>query len=826
MNRSRRGAIAVVWGVWILGLTLAYARGDASHTFEYKPEAGVNPLAVDLAGSFNNWSTDATPMSKRADGTWEVTLTLPEGVYQYKFVVDGNKWVSDSAHSDKELEEHDEHNNSAVLIGPDARKAGKAKGDEINARFVLQDPKSDADVNVASRHLVRLRLRTLAGDVERVEVRYGGAMASGNGNKALTLPSPGVPGEGKNYGALKSATMYKLGTAMGLDTYGAVVQTNEPVLSYAFELTDGKARLEFPSGGVRVKMEPAFETPEWAKHAVWYQIFPERFRNGDPSNDPEHTQKWQSKWFSVLPGEAEGMENFYKGKGNVWWRRYGGDVQGLIAELGYLKSLGVTAIYLNPMFKAESMHKYDTADYRHIDDHFGFKGDLADVSSETDDPATWQWTRSDKLFLDFVDQAHKQGFKVILDGVFNHVVRPFWAFQYVLKNGKSSKYADWFDIRDWNEPIKYIAWDRGGTPSSDGALPVFKKDAKLGLVHGPREHVLAIAKRWLAPDGDASRGVDGFRLDVPGDIPHPFWVEFRRVVKETKPEAYISGEIWQWAQPWLKGDQFDAVMNYQFAETAQSFFVNEKRGDLPSKFVQRCNDMIFNYPLQVALVQMNLFDSHDTDRVASMFVNPDLTYDSANRIQDNGPKYNPDKPNEQQWTRMKQEVAYQMTFLGAPMIYYGDEAGMWGPDDPSNRQPMIWKDLQPYDDPEVTFKQDLFDRYQRLIAIRNTFPALQIGSFRAVYTDDKDGVVAYARELEGQPVYVVLNRSPQSQKVSIDLDKPGVYVNYLNADDTVIGLADDAKGRATVRPKDGVMRGPVRKLDLNLGPYESAVLAK
>src|SRR5262249_49101916 len=169
------------------------------------------------------------------------------------------------------------------------------------------------------------------------------------------------------------------------------------------------------------------------------------------------------------------------------------------------------------------------------------------------------------------------------------------------------------------------------------------------------------------------------RLDVPGDIPHPFWVEFRNVVKETKPDAYITGEIWTWAHPWLKGEEVDAVMNYRWADTAQQFFVNQKNAIPPSKFNQMLNNIADSYPFQVSLVQQNLFDSHDTDRFAWMFVNPDLAYDAANRIQDNGPNYKPDKPTPQQWQRIRQAVACQMCFVGAPMIYYGDEAGMWAP---------------------------------------------------------------------------------------------------------------------------------------------------
>src|SRR6185436_642540 len=152
--------------------------------------------------------------------------------------------------------------------------------------------------------------------------------------------------------------------------------------------------------------------------------------------------------------------------------------------------------------------------------------------------------------------------------------------------------------------------------------------------------------------------------------------------------------------------------------------------------------------------QMNLFDSHDTDRFASMFMNPDLAYDASNRIQDNGPKYNPAKPSPVERAKQKQAVALQMTFVGAPMTYYGDENGMWSPDDPSNRQPMVWKDKLPYDDPEVRFDDDLFAFYQRAIAVRERFEALQLGFFRPVKIDDASGTFAFARELDGKCVYV------------------------------------------------------------------------
>ncbi|HEY1687121.1 MAG TPA: alpha amylase N-terminal ig-like domain-containing protein [Tepidisphaeraceae bacterium] len=766
---------------------------NSPHTFVYHPSD--HPRSVDIAGTFNNWSDTANPMSPRADGSFTATLSLPDGIYQYKLVINHDRWIGDP-NSDKELEDSaDEHHNSAVMVGPDARHEPTPPSGTIDAKFVIHDPHDTSDVNVATPHLLRLRLRTMANNVDSVTLR------TWDGPKESQQP------------------MYKISTTMGLDTWACFAETNAHSLNYVLELHDGASVMNETVDGLKprkymrgsdafhVNMTPAFETPDWAKNAVWYQIFPERFRNGDPANDPPNTKRWQSKWYSTLPGEVPGEENFYHGAGNVWQRRYGGDVQGLIWALPYLKSLGITAIYLNPMFEADSLHKYDTSDYRHIDEHFGFAGDIEQLHGETDDPATWQWTKTDKLFLDFVAKAHAMGFHVILDGVFNHVGRDFWAFRDVLKNGKHSKYAGWFDIRDWHQPIKYIAWDRDG-PSSDGALPILKKDPVLGLVHGPREHVLAIAKRWLAPDGDPSRGVDGFRLDVANDVPHPFWQEFRRELKALKPDCYISGEIWTWAQPWLQGNEFDAVMNYRFAVAMQDFYVRQKKAISPSTFNARLNEMIYAYPLQVSLDQMNLLDSHDTDRFASMIVNSDLGFKEASRLQEpGGDRYSIAKPDATQMARMKQALVTQFTFLGAPMIYYGDEVGMWSADDPSNRQPMVWKDLEPYDDPQVKFNQDLFDWYQRLIAIRNSHPALRLGFYRPVLMDDVNGMFVYARDLGDEKIYIVINRSAKSQTAQFDVF-PTIYEDALTHR----------------RTGDIGSNAGVEHLTWELKPYSSAIL--
>jgi glycosidase len=501
--------------------------------------------------------------------------------------------------------------------------------------------------------------------------------------------------------------------------------------------------------------------------------------------------------------------------------------------LPYLRKLGITAIYLNPIFEAESMHKYDTSDFRHVDDNFGVKGDLGQLAGETDDPTTWKWSKSDLIFLDFVKEARRQGFKVIIDGVFNHVGKAHPFFQDVVKNGKGSKYADWFEISDWGtggEPgtpggIQWKAWDK-----ANGELPVFKKDPARGLAPGPYAHIMAITKRWLAPDGDVSRGVDGFRLDVPGDIPHPFWVEWRKLVKSTNPDAYITGEIWQWAQAWLGGDQFDAVMNYQFAMAAQDFFVDVNEAIRPSDFASRLTRVAYAYPFQVALAQQNLFDSHDTDRLASMFVNPDRPYDGRNRLQDNGPDYNPAEPTPQQRRRMLQAVAMQMSYVGAPMVYYGDEAGMWSPDDPSNRQPMVWKDLEPFDEPRVRFNDDVFEAYRRAIGVRQALEPLQTGAFQPTLADDQAGVIAFARESSAGRVNVVINRSDREARIALPVGAgQSNLVNWLDpaATELADGKPSAPDARPTLRLKPGARTIAVKEgvCTITLPPYGTAVLA-
>ncbi len=799
------------------------------HLFSYTPGDELGVRDVHLAGSFNGWSLHALPMHDRGDGVYQALVKLSEGVHWYKFVVNGETWINDP-NSDKEFEQPDGNYgvNSAVLVGVDARGLPAPKPNHVEASAIIHDRGNVPDMAVASDSLLRLSIRVQAKDVQRVSVL--------------------IAGEERGQGVRTGWKRYALqpsGEAVGLERYGALIQVPGGPVRYLFELVDGEETLYRSGGGLsesfvdakdsayRCEMVPAFVTPDWAKAAVWYQVFPERFRNSEVSNDPPNTHRWQSDWWATLPGEAPGAENFYSGAGSVWGRRFGGDIQGVREALPYLRELGVNAIYLNPVFEARSMHKYDTGDFRHIDDNFGVLTEEGELKGEAVDPATWQWSKSDRVFLDFIQEAHRQGFKVVLDGVFNHVGEGHYAFQDVLKNGRDSAYAGWFDIIDWGDGgkpgkpggVQWRGWDH-----DNGQLPLLKKDPVKGLADGPREHIFAITRRWMAPDGDVSAGIDGWRLDVAPDIPHPFWVQWRGLVKSINPDAYISGEVWTWAQPWLEGDQFDGVMNYQFAIPAQDFFVDNKTAISPSVFSALLNQLVYAYPLQSALVMQNMLGSHDTDRLASMFVNPDRGYDTGNRLQDTGPDYSLDKPDETQRRRMKQAIVCQMTFVGAPMIYYGDEAGMWSPDDPSNRQPMIWRDRMPYDGSGVAFDADIFGWYQRLAALRVGLGSLQRGFFRTLIADDGTGVLAYARDLDNQHVYIVINRSPEAREVSIPLaqgDRGAVMIDWLDPAQAQVVMddADTADARPRLVPVEDAGRVAGPEFTVRLEPYGSAILS-
>ncbi len=536
--------------------------------------------------------------------------------------------------------------------------------------------------------------------------------------------------------------------------------------------------------------------PKWARGIVWYQIFPERFADGDENNDSSlvdkidieagkkipgwHVTKWTSDWFA-----ESGWEKSLGGKfgDHLYERRYGGDLQGIIDHLDYLKKLGVGAIYLNPIFDAVSLHKYDASTYHHVDVNFGPdpEGDKKIIASENpDDPSTWKWTSADKLFLKLIKEVHKRGMKIIIDGVFNHTGRQFWAFQDILKNRENSKYKNWYEITSFhgkNNKLEYKGW------SGVKSLPQFNR-SKTDLAPGPKQYIFYITKRWMDPNnnGDPSDGIDGWRLDVANKIPMGFWYDWRNLVKSINPQAIIIGELWGLYPKYVSANgPFDALMNYSFAFAVNQFFVAQKKRITPGEFIKQLRNIDETYPRRNLNLLMNLVDSHDTERISSMIANPDRKYDTGANA--GNPNYNPGKPDAIDYRMQELIAAFQMTYRGAPMIYYGDEVEMWGADDPNDRQPMVWSNLK-YSDQVITpssgFKKgfgsykveqdkNLLSFYKKIIKIRNDNPALKYGSLSFLYSNDEKDTFAFERAYGNNKIIAVFNIGKEIAQFEIPL---------------------------------------------------------
>jgi len=466
------------------------------------------------------------------------------------------------------------------------------------------------------------------------------------------------------------------------------------------------------------------------------------------------------------------------------YRRYGGDLQGIIDKLDYLVDLGINAIYLNPIFNANSHHKYDASTHTHIDYYFGPdpEGDrqLVEAANETGDPATWVWTEADKLFLKLLGEAHTRGLRIITDGVFNHVGRSHFAFADVLKNQQNSPYADWFEIKSWDDPsteedeFDYSGWWGVMT------LPELNEEDGT-LVDGPHQYVFAATARWMDPngDGDPSDGIDGWRLDVVDDMGTRWWKEWHAFAKSVNPNIFTIAEIWDTRPAMLSDDLFTATMNYPFAMATIDFVANRKNKPTPSEYLQRLAETRAAYGMEASLGLQNLIDSHDTDRLSSMIFNPDRQFDREARPDQNASGYLINKPDAGSFARLRLAVALQMTYVGAPMIYYGDEVGMWGEDDPGVRKPMWWDDFTFRDESEhptglprpadkVAPDLELLAFYKRAIALRNRQPALRRGSFEVLMTDDENELLVFSRALADDRLVIAVNNADVERIVVLD----------------------------------------------------------
>ncbi len=527
-----------------------------------------------------------------------------------------------------------------------------------------------------------------------------------------------------------------------------------------------------------------FHAPEWAEGVVWYQIFPERFRDGDPNNQPNRERArgpegwaitpWTQDWYKRDAWEENYSDDFYS---IVRERRYGGDLQGVIDKLDYLKELGVGVIYFNPVFDAQSMHKYDASYYHHIDRNFGPdpEGDVAQILAEDPgNPETWGWTEGDKLFLKLIEEAHSRGVKIVIDGVFNHTGTEFWAFEDLVKNQENSPYKDWYIVTSFDDPdTPENEFDYEGWWGFKG-LPVYREENE-NLTEPVKQHIFDVTRRWMDPngDGDPSDGVDGWRLDVASEVGKNFWRDWHAFVREINPDAITVAEIWtDEAKDFITSDMFTSVMNYRFTDAVKLFMIDQAIS--PEEFKSRLEEIENDYPEASLNVLQNLMDSHDTSRLATSVVNKGQAYNPDSYPDED---YEVRKPNSKERSIQKLVALFQYTWKGAPMVYYGTESGMWGADDPDDRKPMVWPDFEYEDEthhpygwerPRDTnnFDQELFEYYKKLGEMRNSSPTLKKGS--AEFTTVEEGFISFDRSLESESkISVFINLTDSAKSVPL-----------------------------------------------------------
>lgn len=475
-------------------------------------------------------------------------------------------------------------------------------------------------------------------------------------------------------------------------------------------------------------------TTNWVKDAIFYQIFPDRFARSGRAENNLILEPWAN------PPTSHGFK--------------GGDLWGIIQRLDYLQDLGVTAVYLNPVFQSAANHRYTAHDYYQVDPLLGGNSALRQL----------------------LDEAHRRGVRVVLDGVFNHCGRGLHQFQHIVENGSASPYLDWFTIRgfplyayDEQQPPNYACW------WNLRALPKFN-------IQNPavREFLLGVAQHWI------DFGADGWRLDVPQEIDDlTFWREFRRRVKAANPEAYLVGEIWRVAPEWLQGDRFDALMNYPFATASMKFFIDEDvdpelvRGMgyaqgprlSASQFAAAIDQLLKVYDTETIQVSLNLLDSHDTPRF--------LTLARGDQ------------------SALRLATLFQMTYPGAPCIYYGDEIGMEGRRDPDCRRAFPWD--------ERLWDESLRRYIRRCIALRQSHPALRRGEYATLYAGD--GVYAFGRQLGNDFVIAAFNNSRLARRPTIKVSgylPDGRRLKEAWSDDTVMVAGGTLRG-VTLPPRSGMV---------------------
>ncbi len=487
----------------------------------------------------------------------------------------------------------------------------------------------------------------------------------------------------------KTVPMKKIASSQFHDYYEAQIRMDMICLRYFFEFTDMQGEkayygnYEFSKECItnidrmfdcpqNLREEEMFEVPEWAANKVVYQIFPSRYAASQPVD--------KELWYKAPITFTDNLH---------------GDIRGIIDHLDYIRDLGIDVIYLTPIFKSDSCHKYDTIDYYQIDPSFGTAEDLREL----------------------VQKAHQYGIKVVLDAVFNHTGRDFFAFKDILENKEKSKYLDWYFID------KFPLDNESGQAPNFKCFGYYSGMPKLNLKNPEVEkYVTDVACYWLK-----ECDIDGWRMDVGDEISHYFWKHFRRAVKAVKKDALIIGEIWHYAGDFLEGDEWDTVMNYPFYLNLIDLLADEKIG--VSRFIQNLGYMKGRLNKKCYPLMWNLIDSHDTARFLHLCNNKQKQHLAA---------------------------AFQLLMPGMPMIYYGDELAMPGANDPDCRRGMYWD--EEYRD------NGMLEWYKRLIQVRRTHACIVEGELAETITRDEDGTIVLIRKNTEETVALIFNCSNDTKE--------------------------------------------------------------
>lgn len=867
---------------------------------------------LEIAGSFNNWIPESSPITMKSDTEAQVVLNLKNGYYEYKYIING-LW--------------EEGKNRTLIVGENGKLFPKGQLGTGTFSYDAFDENIEIKaishkINKISNTEYEFTLRTQINDVERA---YISIIENDEIEQIMELER--LTDTTNQFDYFKRHVSFD-------DANG------EFSILYILEDARQKAffnghELKYGNGIERITVDKKsdmelFYIPSWTKEAIWYNIFPDRFYNANSYNDPifnefgpesfgvnilhEHNfiqdykwklnnvqlskfdrNRWTSDFSERTSWEKLGEQGLsYSLK---YARMYGGDIQGIKEKIPYLKELGINAVWLNPVFFSYQNHKYGANDFRHISPDFGtirtsgskhnvyvsennktyidVLGTKSKNNSElkllevqlngenqgkngyfeTQNPSTWVWTESDLIMVDLIKELHKNGIRVIFDGVFNHSSDRHWTFNLALAQGPDSSYASWYKFLDFKNHIpitadmddkkayetllhnknnaQYIGWAGVQT------LPEFDT---FNLEY--KEYIFNVVRKWMyGPDGVTNDdftiddGIDGFRLDVPNCLENQdFWSEFREVVKTAKKDGYITAEIWGNAGSDVGNTKFDAVMNYEWLKTTVGYFINQSKEGGPcyklkaQDFFNELREKRTWYPYQALQAMQNLNGSHDTDRLYSRIVNDALgrNMEEGKQLEKGYNSIRPDlasiyHPNTNiDWINssikpkqiLKLISVFQMTYIGAPMLYYGDEVGMWGATDPYCRKPMLWDEFS-YDNEKnpsyinnsEVYEQapdlELFAWYKKIISIRKKNKVLVYGRFKELFFDNDKDVIAYERYDKKTSIIVIINNSFNEQNIYFKIyHKNKEMLDLLSNNKIKIGLDGELnislKGKTSV----------------------------